>query len=229
MRITGIIFDFDGTLIDSIPAHKKVIRKVARRHGIIITDEAFARYNGMSTRVGFTKIMREHHLYFGALKMLMELYKAKQDVLKHLRIFPQTKPALEALNNDYAMAVATSSNRKYLHDALSRFELHNYFQALLSADDVRHAKPSPEIFLKAAQALEKEPEECVVIEDSLNGIIAAKRAGMIAIAVLSSTPKELFVGEAEPDAFIEDLSGLTPARITRAWSKAHVRRQVEEK
>lgn len=228
MHITGILFDYDGTLVDSIPAHKKTIRKVARKHGIIITDEAFSRYNGMSTKRGFRKIMQEHHVYLGAVKIALELIKAKKNLLNEINMFPETKATLERLNNKYSMAVATSSNKNYLEKTVDRFNLRPYFQALLSANDIKHSKPSPEIFIKAAKRINKQPHECVVIEDSLNGIIAGKRGGMATIALLTTTKKELFVGEATPDLFIKDIAALTTKKIEQAWSKAHIRRQVEE-
>ena len=210
--LTGIIFDFDGTLIDSIPAHMKVLKKIAKRHGMTITNEAFSHYNGMSSTAGFRKIMHEHHLHFSALKIAWELFKAKKDIRNHVSIFPETKACLQRLKG-YDLAVATSSHRDYLNELTRRFGIQHYFSALISASDVRHSKPSPEIFLKAAKQLGKKPEESVVIEDSLNGVIAAKRAGIPVIAILTTTKKELFVGEATPDLFIQTLDDLRPSLL----------------
>lgn len=216
--ITGIIFDLDGTLIDSIPAHVDVLKEIAARHDVQITDDAFAHYNGMSSKEGFRKIMHEHHLHFSALKIAWELSRAKGRILEHIAIFPQTKTCLARLKN-YDLAVATSSSRQYLNTILERFSISTNFSAKLSKDDVKHSKPSPELFLKAAKRLGKAPEACVVIEDSLNGVIAAKRAGMRVIALLTTTKKALFIGEATPSLCIKDLAALTPSLITRLGKK----------
>ena len=226
MTITSIIFDYDGTLIDSIPAHKRAIRKVAKKHGIIITEEAFARYNGMSTKEGFGSIMREHHITFGAIRIAWEMRKEKKSIHEHINIYPDTKRTLERLEKRYALAIATSSNKAYLRKTLERFPIKEHFKAFTTANDVRHTKPSPAIFLKAASKLSAEPEACVVIEDSMNGVIAAKRAGMSVIAILTTTDKALFVGEAAPDAFITSLDELTETTIKQAAANAAIRRQT---
>jgi HAD superfamily hydrolase (TIGR01509 family) len=115
----------------------------------------------------------------------------------------------------YTLAVATSSNRKYLNKFLKQFSLEEFFSAQSTITDVRYGKPAPDIFLKAATRIRAKPEQCVVIEDSINGVIAAKRAGMKVIAVLSTTKKELFVGEAKPNAFIKHIGQVNSTIISK--------------
>ncbi|MBD3209416.1 HAD family phosphatase [Candidatus Woesearchaeota archaeon] len=228
MTITTIIFDLDGTLIDSVPAHKNVIRGIAAKHGIKITEDDFARFNGMSAYQGFKQVLHKHHLQFGLCRILWERTRARKDIMDNITLYPATTNRLQTLQKHYAMAVATSSSRHYLKKIMKRYSLQDYFSACMAKDDVNRSKPAPDIFLKAAKRMSKSPEQCVVIEDSLNGIIAAKRAGMAAIALLTTTKKALFKSEAAPDLFLKDLSELDKEGISKAESKAYIRRQIEE-
>jgi HAD superfamily hydrolase (TIGR01509 family) len=223
--ITSIIFDLDGTLIDSIPLHKKIFMDIAKKHHVVVTDEAFSRFNGMNTKTVFKKIMREQKLYLRALPIAFDLYFARRHILKKISIFTDTISTLTRLNKKYSMGIATSSSGRYLTKAITKFAFSPYFQAFLSSSNVTHSKPHPDIFLKAAQKLGKEAHVCVVVEDSVNGIIAGKRAGMTVIAVLTTTPKKYFTGEAKPDYFIKHLGELSPKIIEKAEKKACERRR----
>lgn len=227
MTFGAVIFDFDGTLIDSIPAHREAIRKVAAKHGLIITDEEFAKYNGMEAKEGFKHILEDLGVKLNLLPLLRERAGALAHIYGNVDIYPQTKACLKRLQH-YPLAVATSSSKRYLTTLLKQFDIANSFQVTLSRDDIKEAKPNPEIFIKSAKALGERPESCVVIEDSINGIKAAKRAGMAAIALLTTTNKALFTGEAEPDLFINDLDDLDREALEAAESKAYIRRQLEE-
>lgn len=226
MAITSVIFDFDGTIADSIPAHRSAIRRIAGRHGVAITDDDFARYNGMSAREGARRMIEELHIPVTLMTVLKERKAAMSHIMAATTLYPQAKPCLSRLER-YRKALATSSNKAYLRPLLSRFGIEDSFDAIATGDESRRTKPAPDIFLNAMRKLGEKPERCVVVEDSINGIIAAKRAGAAAIAVLTTTDKKLFAGEAEPDLFIKDLGGLDHEAVKAAESKAYIRRQVE--
>lgn len=210
-----ILFDFDGTLINSIDSHLAVILDIAKKNGVSFSKDEFAHYNGMSTKDGFKKMMREKHITFRGwklVKMVYERLRRENEILENISIYPETKPMLEKLQaENYPMCVATSSNRHYLERFVSQFDIRDYFLKGTTIDDVRHAKPAPDIFIVAAKRMKAIPSECVVVEDSVNGIIAAKRAGMKTIAVLQTTKKELFVGEAKPDAIVKGIADVPRA------------------
>ena len=210
----GIIFDFDGVIIDSIPAHKKNLKKIAEKHNISFEKSDFDTFNGMSTKEGFRRLIKERKLHKKAFWLALDLKFERRNIMKNIKVFPESKKCLLRLKKKYPLAVATSSRRKYLQKNLERFDL-DYFDVHLSKNDVKHAKPDPSIFLRAAEKLGKKPQDCIVIEDALNGIIAAKRAGMKTIALLTTTKKSLFTREAKPDMFIRNLDELNESLIKK--------------
>ncbi len=88
------------------------------------------------------------------------------------------------------MALASSSPPEFIDIFVDRFDLRKYFSFLISGEDIKHSKPDPEIFLMCAEKLNVAPEECIVIEDAISGIEAAKRAGMGCIAIAGSHPRD---------------------------------------
>lgn len=203
----SIIFDLDGTLINSIPGHRKLIQEVAQTHGFTITEEEFSAGNGMTPEDGLRQIMKQRHLQVDVEQYLKDREDKIKQIYELITLYPDTISTLEKLSS-HTLAVATSSEKEYLDTILKQFSMENYFAVKLSANDVNKAKPSPEIFLQAAKKLVKKPSECIVIEDSVNGIIAGNRAGMKTVCVLSTTPQSWFVEEAKPDWFIHTLSEL---------------------
>lgn len=203
----NIIFDLDGTLIDSIPGHRKLIQEIANRHGFSITEKEFSQVNGMTPKEGLRRVLEHKQVKIDLLALLKERRYAMKKIYDYIQLYPDTIRTLKKLSQ-HQLAVATSSNKTYLQRILKQFDLERYFSVKLSANDVKHAKPHPDIFLQTAKRLGASPEECVVVEDSVNGIIAGNQAGMKTICLLSTTPQEAFVGEAQADAYIHVLSEL---------------------
>ncbi|MFP4523687.1 MAG: HAD family hydrolase [Candidatus Woesearchaeota archaeon] len=215
---TAIIFDLDGTLIDSLPGHFKAIQAIIERHGGTLTDEEFAGYNGMGMREAAEKFIKEKGLDADVETVLREKDEAHEDIINHVELYQGVKECLERFK-DLKLAVATSSDRRYLEGVMARFGLAERFQALVSADDVDRLKPAPDVFLEAARRVGAEPEECVVVEDAPHGVRGAKAAGMKAVAVLTTTAREAFTGDAEPDAFIGSLDELDESLIQEIESE----------
>lgn len=205
--IKGIIFDLDGTLIDSIGAYKEVILPELRNIGVRLSEKEIHALNGMQAKDACLYVLK-NHFTFRLFSFLFRLNELKMKVQERISVFDETTSALERVKK-YKLAVATSSPRKYLFHNLRLFSLKKYFKVFVSKDDVRRAKPSPDIFLLAAKKLGLKPSECVVVEDATNGVLAARRAGMKSIAVLTTTPKKYFVGERKPDVFVKNLSELS--------------------
>jgi len=221
-----LIFDLDGTLIDSLPGHLKATQAIIARHGGMLTDEEFSSYNGMGMREAAEKFIREKGLDMDVETVLREKDEAHEDIINHVELYQGVKGCLERFK-DLKLAVATSSDRRYLERVMARFKLAEKFEALVRADDVERLKPAPDVFLEAARLVGAEPEECVVVEDAPHGVHGAKAAGMAVIAVLTTTAKEEFTGDAEPDAFIKSLDELDEKSLVKAESKAYKRRCAE--
>jgi len=190
MPIQGIIFDMDGVLCDSEPficeAACRMFREV---HGVTVQPEDFIpfvgagedRYlGGVAEQHGVRLVMPRDKTTTYAL--YLELIKGRLQPLPGVHEFIQ-----QCRKQQLKCAVATSADRIKMEGNLKEIRLPaNWFEACITGDDVRHKKPDPEIFLKAAAALELPPECCLVVEDAVNGIQAARAAGCTALGITGS-------------------------------------------
>jgi beta-phosphoglucomutase len=201
-----VIFDFNGIIVDDEPIHFKLFQRVLGEEGITLTEETYyARYLGFDDRGAFIAGFRDDNRSLTDQK-LSELIDRKalyyQDAIRnHVVIFPGVKTLVFGLAPSVPLAVASGALRHEIATILTTAGLLNYFQAIVSAEDVEQGKPEPEIFLtvlaklNAGTSPQIEPANCVVIEDSKEGIRGARAAGMKCLAVTNSHPAEL-LGEA---------------------------------
>lgn len=205
--LRAVIFDFNGIIVDDEPIHFKLFQKVLGEEGIILTEKAYyERYLGFDDRGAFTAGFNENKRPLDDAT-LHQLIARKaiyyQDMIReHVSIFPGVKKLVTSLAGTLPLAVASGALRQEIDTILKTAGLLDHFNAIISAEDVTSGKPEPEIFLKALAALSAqqsgatiEAAECVVIEDSKEGIRGARRAGMKCLAVTNSHPTEL-LGEA---------------------------------
>jgi beta-phosphoglucomutase len=200
--LRAVIFDFNGIIVDDEPIHFELFQRVLGEEGITLTEEAYyARYLGFDDRGAFTAGFRDSERSLTDQK-LAELVDRKaayyqQAIRDHVTIFPGVKELVHELAPRVPLAVASGALRQEIATILKTAGLLNYFQAVVSAEDVEQGKPEPEIFFTVLAKLNKglkppiEPADCVVIEDSKEGIRGARRAGMKCLAVTNSHPAEL--------------------------------------
>ncbi len=201
-----VIFDFNGIIVDDEPIHFKLFQRVLGEEGIVLTEEAYyARYLGFDDRGAFMAGFRDNNRPLTDDK-LVELVDRKaayyqQAIRDHVVIFPGVKTLVYKLAPSVPLAVASGALRHEIATILTTAGLLNYFQVIVSAEDVMQGKPEPEIFLRvlaklnASASPQIEAANCVVIEDSKEGIRGARAAGMKCLAVTNSHPAEL-LGEA---------------------------------
>ena len=213
--LRAVIFDFNGIIVDDEPIHFELFQKVLGEEGISLTEEAYyARYLGFDDRGAFFAGYRENNRQLSQEK-LVELIDRKavyyQEAIRHhVAIFPGVKNLIDNLSGKLPLAVASGALRQEIETILATAGLLNQFQAIVSAEDVNQGKPEPEIFLKALAKLNAialsgstiNPAECVVIEDSKEGIKGARRAGMKCLAVTNSHPAGLL---SEANAVVKSL------------------------
>jgi beta-phosphoglucomutase len=200
--LRAVIFDFNGIIVDDEPIHFELFQRVLAEEGITLTEEAYyARYLGFDDRGAFMAGFRENNRSLTDEK-LAELIDRKaayyqQAIRDHVTIFPGVKNLVYDLAPRVPLAVASGALRHEIVTILKTAGLLNCFQAVVSAEDVKQGKPEPEIFLTVLAKLNKgvtphiEAAECVVIEDSKEGIRGARRAGMKCLAVTNSHPEEM--------------------------------------
>ena len=203
----AIIFDMDGTLVATTEADFLAWQRVFKDSGRELNFEDYF------PLLGKTSTDLVHH----TLKLKgAEAETALQNKMKYferivaekgITLMPYTRQLLQALVNlKLPVALATSSRKKKMRLVLEEVELMKYFNVLVSGEEVKRGKPEPEIFLLTARKLAVEPSKCLVVEDSLSGILAAKAAGMKCIAVTNTHD----AADLSPaDLVIHDFSELT--------------------
>jgi HAD superfamily hydrolase (TIGR01509 family) len=184
--VKAVIFDMDGVLVNTEPHHVIIEKKLFSGLNLNITEEEHSSYMGKATEVMWMEIIRKHNLPYKVQVLTDRNKKAIINyfsVLKEIEVMPGVLTVLEKLyRKRIPLAVASSSDAETIRIILSRTDLSKYFLYKVTSGLVERSKPAPDIFLYTAALLSVKPEECIVIEDSANGIKAAKAAGMFCIA-----------------------------------------------
>ena len=182
----AIIFDMDGVLVDSEPFHVQIEKQQFLLNQITVTDEEHHQYMGVATDVMWKQLAERHSMNVSIEEL------TEQNRVESIRFFseipeiPVMPGLVEVLENlrvkNFPMAVASSSFPEIIELILRRTGLKKYFGVVVSSQEAGKSKPEPDVFLLAAQKLGFQPADCLVIEDSKNGIKAAHAAGMRCIA-----------------------------------------------
>lgn len=210
----GVLFDMDGVLVASGPAHAASWRAVARRHGVEVTDEQFHSTFGRPSR-DIIRTLWSRELSDDEIR---EIDDQKEAIYRDLisGMVPLTIGARECLARLSAagikLALATSGPPANVELVLRETGLTRAFQAVVTGADIRHGKPAPDCFQLAAQRLELPPASCIVVEDAPVGIQAATAAGMKSIALVGTHTAEV-LHAAEAARVVRRLSEITPELV----------------
>ncbi|MFI5980484.1 HAD family hydrolase [Streptomyces sp. NPDC051555] len=182
----SVIFDLDGTLVDSEPNYYESGRLTLERHGVAdFTWEDHARFIGIGT-LETLEILRERYALRAPVEQLLAEQNASYLELARARTdaFPQMRKFVERLHGEgVPMAVASGSSREAIDAVLAGTGLDALLTTVVSAEEVPHGKPAPDVFLEAARRLGARPADCVVMEDAAPGAEAAHAAGMACVAI----------------------------------------------
>ncbi|MGW0734003.1 HAD family hydrolase [Streptomyces sp. NPDC002851] len=183
---TTVIFDLDGTLVDSEPNYFEAGRQVLARRGVTgFTWADHERYVGIST----AETLELWRTEYGLTAPLAELLAEKNRLYLELasadtHVYPEMRRFVELLHADgVPMAVASGSSRAAIEAILRGTGLDALLTTVVSADEVERGKPEPDVFLETARRLGAEPGACVVMEDAAPGVVAAHKAGMRCVAL----------------------------------------------
>lgn len=194
-NVKAVIFDMDGVLFNTEQIYLDVWTKVFHKYGYKMTKEVYCEVIGTGRENVKKVFMKE----FGEDIPIEEMYKEKDELLfrELKKSVPLKEGAYELLkylkNQNYKLALGTSALRERMENQLRKANFIDIFDTVVCREDVKETKPNPETFLRASEKLGVEPNECVVIEDSSAGIIAAYKGGMIPIHVvdLKAPDKEI--------------------------------------
>ncbi|NOX71287.1 MAG: HAD family phosphatase [Candidatus Micrarchaeota archaeon] len=208
----GIIYDMDDLLVDSDPLHKEAWKKLLaeyRKDYSDLPEDVIAGFLGMRVIDGARKI----HSFFSIQEDFDMFYQKRMgiflDIAKEkLKLMPGAKESLGLFRRSgFKIALATSGTNEYIDIVLDKFRLREYFDAIVSGDDVKKGKPNPEPYLVTAKRLGMKPDECLVLEDSEKGIESAKAAGCRCIAIPS--PNTLPQDRSRADMVVRSLNEIT--------------------
>jgi len=227
MNQGAVIFDFNGVLVDDESVHFQLFQEVLAEEGVQITPlDYHERYLGYDDRRCFEAALQDAGKQ-ARPQQLDELVARKaaryvRAAERGLRFFPGAALALDQLSAHWPIAICSGALRAEIQYGLGRLERLDRVSAIISAEDAPNCKPHPQGYLLALEALranhthhpatsrnQLHPDQCLVIEDSLAGIISAKTAGMNAIGITNTYSANQLL-EAGADEIVDNLSALTP-------------------
>lgn len=215
----AVIWDMDGVIVDTASYHRKAWQGVFRKQGIAFTEEDFRHSFGqrndtiikevMGTEVSpdeLNTISSEKEVIF------------RESIRQNLRPLSGAIELMAATGKDgFLTALASSAPIENIRLLLEGLGIDKCFQSIISAGDVSRGKPDPQVFLLAARRLGVEPANCIVIEDAVAGVSAAKRAGMYCVAVTNTHPRDSLI---EADIIVSSLTEITVNDLKRLLSQS---------
>lgn len=232
--IEAVIFDVDGVLVDSYAAHFESWKRLGRETGVTLTEEQFAESFGLRSR----DVVRQWKVSDTSISIsaggngdkgmrpltdteVQRLDRRKEKIFREIleKDFPGMDGALELIEalaaEGMKIAVGSSAPKENVDLVLDRLGVRDHVQTIVTGEDVQRGKPDPQVFLLAAVRLGVRPDRCVVIEDAVPGIEAARSAGMKAVALVSTGRDAATLQAAGPDRVVHALGELTPAALRR--------------
>jgi beta-phosphoglucomutase family hydrolase len=182
-NVTGLIFDCDGTLADTMPPHFVAWDTTLRKYGMVLDEDEFYAWGGWPTVVVARHVIERAGKTLDATPLAFEKEALFETVLDTVVPIPVVLEVARHYHGKLPMAVASGGMRRIVHRVLEVIGARELFDAVVTADDVTRHKPEPDIFLEAARRIGADPSGCVVFEDAEPGLEAARRAGMRVVDV----------------------------------------------
>lgn len=181
----AVVFDCDGTLVNSMPAHFEAWCEALTYYGAgsVFQEDVFYAMGGRPTTDIIVELNSEYGLKLDPEAVAMKKREAFLNRLTSIELIDEVVDFARSCRGRFPLAIATGGTRLVIEKTLQAVGISDLFDEVVSADDVAVGKPDPEVFLKAAAMLGAEPSRCLAFEDAPAGILAAQRAGMQVIAI----------------------------------------------
>ena len=217
--LKAILFDMDGVIVDSEPLHKKAYYKMFEEVNIEVPVSLFESFTGQSTLKICETLCKDFSLTQDPKELVFLKRKHFKNIFENDSNFQLIDGVLNLIKdytaNGLKLVLASSASMVTINNIFNKFELDKYFIAKLSGADLKASKPHPEIFINAAIASGFKKEECLVIEDSTNGITAANSAGIYCVGFDSYHSKNQDYTKA--DLTIQNLNQISFNKITHLF------------
>ena len=207
-RSKAVIWDMDGVIADTAPYHLKAWQMVFHKRGVNFTKEDFRHNFGQRNDTIIRNTLGEVILQ----NEIDAIAKEKEENFRHtvrqnIKPLPGAIKLIKSLTeHKFKIALASSAPIENIQLVTTSLGINNYFQSIICGRDVTEGKPSPQGFLLAARKLGVEPQNCIVIEDAVAGVTAAKRAGMRCLAVTNTHSRQSL---AEADLIVDTLEAIS--------------------
>jgi beta-phosphoglucomutase len=191
--LKAIIFDMDGVLVNSEPLHRKAYFDMFEEFNLNVSNRLYESFTGKSTSAICKELCKIFDLSISHEKLMLSKRKHFKTIFDNDPEFQMIDGALSLIKdyfyNNLTLILASSASMTNINRIFKKFDLDKFFKAKISGADLKESKPNPEIFIKAAKLSGFNKSECIVIEDSTNGVIASKSAGIYCIGFNSPNSK----------------------------------------
>ncbi|VVB98840.1 Phosphoglycolate phosphatase [uncultured archaeon] len=201
----AVLFDMDGVIVDTMDLHFESSQRVLAEHGVRMPISELRKLGSKRSKDGFKELLPEK----GDSEIDRMVKKKYAYLFAKAKGIKPIKGFLDfffLVAGKHPIAVVSSSNRAFVEDILLQLGIFKDFGVVICGDDVRKGKPDPEGYLKAAKKLNVNPKDCVVIEDSVYGVMSARSAGMKVIAVTNTHDRNFLL---DADLVVDSLAEIT--------------------
>lgn len=184
----AFIFDMDGVIIDSEPIHFEIDVETMKYFGVTIAPHELDRFVGMTNPEMWSILKQEYSIPQSVSEITEYQLKSKIELIRSTDLAPIEgiqELIFDLKKNNILIGLASSSPRAFINEVLRKYNFFEYFDSIISGEEVTKGKPAPDIYLEVSNQLNSKPNECWVLEDSKNGVQAAKAAGMKCIGFIN--------------------------------------------